>query len=480
MGHMKTRLAVLTTLALLGSAAPALAGTPGTWTRCSSTQGSNIDEIGLARTPDGVLHVDYQSPGSIDPTHPDIFQRPIGLDGTVGTAVAVQSNWASLSAPDMVTTPDGTGLATFFGGIRSLDPGETNEEMNLAYSPDAGATWSLAPGSVVAPGAAYAAPAAAARLADVYWEGWGGTGAGAFVHRGISPSTPNVSLQERIGGGCCGYDVNLVTDGTNVLAAWYSNATANQGVFAQVFDPAGAPVGNPTLMPGSTTLYQGNTESSSGLERVPLVAVPGRHFALAYPSGYPSSKNIVVWVPPSATSTKIATVDGNVAGVGLAAGADGRLWVAWSQSTTLFARRSNAAGTAWGAIVHIGPPKKTASIWKVDADVNPGGPLDLFVNLDSPNSTAFWHTQVLPGLSLAATPGTLHRKAKTNVTFVAGDAGDPLAGVAVKAGSVSGTTASDGKVTLKLGPFAKKTKSVNVTGKLAGYTTAHRTLKVKK
>jgi hypothetical protein len=476
------RVLAVTVLAVLCTATPALAGTPGTWTRFTGAKGSNIDEIGLARTLDNVLHVVYESQGAIDPTHPDIFQRPIGVDGTVGAGVAVQSNWASLSSPDLVTTPDGGGLAAFFGGIRSTDPGETHQEMNLATSPDGGATWSLAPSSVVAPGAAYAAPAAATRLGDVYWEGWGGTGAGAFVHRGISASTPNVSLQDRIGGGCCGYDVNLATDtSTNtVLAAWYSNATANQGVFAQVFDAAGTPVGSPTLMPGSTTLYQGNTESSSGLERVPLVAVPGRHFALAYPSGYPSSKNIVVWVPPSATSTKIATVNGNVAGVGLAAGADGRLWVAWSQSTTLFARRSNAAGTAWGAIVHIGPPKNTASIWKVDADVNPGGPLDLFVNLDSPNSTAFWHTQVLPGLSLAASPGTLHRKAKTKVTFVAADAGDPLAGVTVKVGSVSGTTASDGKVTLKLGPFAKKTKSVGVTGKLAGYTTAHRTLKVKK
>jgi hypothetical protein len=476
------RVLAVTTLAVLCCAAPALAGTPGTWTRFTGAKGSNIDQIGLARTLDGVLHVVYQSQGAIDPSHPDIFERPIGLDGTVGTGVAVQSNWASLSAPDLVTTPDGAGLAAFFGGIRSTNPGETNQELNLAYSADAGATWSLAPGSVVASGAAYAAPAAATRLADVYWEGWGGTGAGAFVHRGISPSTPNISLQDRIGGGCCGYDVNLATDDTTntVLAAWFSNATDEQGVFAQVFDAAGTPVGNPTLMPGSTTLYQGKAESSSGLERVPLVAVPGRHFALAYPSGYPSSKNIVVWVPPSATSTKIATVNGNVAGVGLAAGADGRLWVAWSQSTTLFARRSNAAGTAWGAIVHIGPPKKTASIWKVDADVNPGGLLDLFANLDTPNSTAFWHTQVLPGLSLAASPVTLHRKVKTKVTFAAADAGDPLGGVAVKVGSVSGTTASDGKVTLTLGPFAKKTKSVNATGKLAGYTTAHRTLKVKK
>src|SRR3954451_17532291 len=116
------RVIAVTALAVLCLAAPALAGTPGTWTRLTSSKGLNIDEIGLARTADGVLHVAFQSPGSIDPAHPDIFERPVGVDGTVGIAVAVQSNWASLNSPDLVTAQDGTGLAAFFGGIRTTNP----------------------------------------------------------------------------------------------------------------------------------------------------------------------------------------------------------------------------------------------------------------------------------------------------------------------------------------------------------------------
>ena len=480
---MLSRLPLLSTACvLLCAAPPAVAGTPGTWTRFTSPKLANINEVGLARTADGVLHVAYESPGSVNPDQPDIFQRSIAVDGTVGAAVAVQSNWASMSSPDLVTAPDGAGLATFFGGIRTLDPNEPNKELNLATSADGGATWTLAPGSVSPPPySAYASPMSATRLGSVYWQGWGGTGGGSFVHMGTSEGTPKVDIQARIGGGCCGYDVNLAADpSTNtVLAAWYSNATANQGVFAQVFDAAGNPVGSPALMPGSTSLYNGKTESSSGLERVPLVSVPGRHYALAYPSGYPSSKSIVLWTPPSTTSTTVAKVNGNVAGLALAAAPDGRLWVAWSQGTTLFARRSNAAGTVWGARVTVGPPKNTRSIWKVDGDVNPSGPLDMVVNVDTPGSTAFWHTQVRPGISLGASPGTLHHKPKTKVTFTAADAGDPLAGVKVKVGSVSGTTGGNGQVTLTLGPFGKHAKQTKATATLAGYAVVHRTLKIK-
>ena len=428
-----------------------------------------------------MLHVAFQAPGSIDPDSPDIYERSIAVDGTVGAPVAVQSNWAALNAPDLVAAQDGVGLAAFFGGIRSLDPGETNKELNMVTSPDSGATWNLTPGSIGPPGTAYASPMSATRLGDVYWQGWGGSGTDAWVHRGTSSASPDISLQDRIGGGCCGYDVNLAADpvSNTVLVSWYSNATVNQGVFGQLFDAAGTPVGNPVLMPGSTSQYQGKTESTSGLERVPTVLVPGRGYALAYPSGYPTSKRIVLWAPPSTTSTTIAHTTSGVAGLGLAAAADGWLWVAWSQNQTLYARRSNAAGTAWGAIVTIGPPKHTGSIWKVDADANPGGPLDLFTNVDTPGSTAFWHTQVLPGLSLSASPTSVHHKPATHVTFTVSDAGDPVAGAKVKVGGVSGTTSAAGTVSLTLGPFAKKVKHVTATATRAGYSNAALKLKVK-
>jgi hypothetical protein len=66
------------------------------------------------------------------------------------------------------------------------------------------------------------------------------------------------------------------------------------------------------------------------------------------------------------------------------------------------------------------------------------------------------------------------------VTFTAADAGDPLAGVKVKVGSVTGTTAANGKVTMTLGPFGKHTSSAKATATRAGYTAGHRILKVKK
>src|SRR5215211_3234612 len=54
-----SRLAAIFAAVFLVLAAPAAAGAPGTWTKVTnfSAQGSNTDEVGLARTPDGVLHV---------------------------------------------------------------------------------------------------------------------------------------------------------------------------------------------------------------------------------------------------------------------------------------------------------------------------------------------------------------------------------------------------------------------------------------
>ena len=54
-----SRSAAVPVLALLALAAPATAGPPGTWTKVTNfaSQAANTDEVSLARTGDGTLHV---------------------------------------------------------------------------------------------------------------------------------------------------------------------------------------------------------------------------------------------------------------------------------------------------------------------------------------------------------------------------------------------------------------------------------------
>ena len=65
--------------------------------------------------------------------------------GKVGSASVALDGWASMSHPDLLRMPDGT-LRSFFGGIRSTSPGETNNAMNTATAPARGTTWTLKPG----------------------------------------------------------------------------------------------------------------------------------------------------------------------------------------------------------------------------------------------------------------------------------------------------------------------------------------------
>ena len=94
-----------------------------------------------------------------------------------------------------------------------------------------------------------------------------------------------------------------------------------------------------------------------------------------------------------------------------------------------------------------------------------GGPIGMF------------QTQILPGLSLTAKPGTFsHRKAKT-VTFTVTDAGQPVAGARVSCLGKNGKTAASGKVKLKF----RKGAAVGTHGCTAaafGYSVGQTTLKV--
>ena len=64
----------------------------------------------------------------------------------------------------------------------------------------------------------------------------------------------------------------------------------------------------------------------------------------------------------------------------LARGPDGRLWVMWEDSSQLYAARTNRSANKVGAIVRVGTPPGTSTLWD-DFGEGSLGPLDLLAHV---------------------------------------------------------------------------------------------------
>jgi hypothetical protein len=398
----------------------------------------------------------------------DLRDTSISSGGAVQATSSIVSGWASLENPALVAGPGGA-LQVFFGGIHTTNFGDPNQDLNAAISNDGGATWALQPSDAAAPGdSAYASPIAAAAVGGVLvpYETWFGT-AGVWVHVGQSSATPNFNYQAF---GCCGYDSNITSNpGGTIVLAWYSNATGHLGVYAQQVAEDGSPVGAALNMPGTSNMSVGE------LGRTPLASRPNGDFYIAYATGYPSLNEIRLWRIGSGSSTPIAHIPGTggEATATVAAAPDGRLWVIWKRDVNgrahVFAVRSNKTVTRFGAVVDAGAPPGAFSGYRLDGNALTGA-LDLFgsFSIGSSSSIATWYRRVSPGLTLTATPTSLHRGHNTSVTFVVTDAGDPVKGARVSAAGRSRFTNSQGRVTLQLSAPHAVTATATYPGYVAG------------
>ncbi|HWF36645.1 MAG TPA: hypothetical protein VG295_14795 [Solirubrobacteraceae bacterium] len=467
---------------VLAGGSVARAGTPGHWTRLTDMTASNIDEVSLARTADGVLHAAWTGPTPATPSSGrDVLVSAISPTGGVGTASVVQSDWATMANPSLVAS-GGNGLYLFLGATRSINPGETISNLALLASSDGGATWSLDPADVTTTGAAYTSDVSAALGVDgTPFVAWGSASC-LCVHRGISPATANSDFQQGLGN--YGYEAGIALDpsAARPVVAWYSNGTGHNGVYAAPVDPStGALAGPQMQMPGTADLADG---PFSG--RTQVLARPGGGVYVAYEGGYPSHTRVLLWRVGDTTSSLLAQNPRQVRSVGVASTPTGRLWIFWSAQSSsgspiVYARRSNPTASTWGATVVVKPPTGASTSWNLVGN-GQASRLDLVGSFSSGASStaASYHTQLLPGLSLTASPSRLHvRTARAQkVTFSVSDAGSAVSGVKVRVGSASGTTNAKGKVTLKLGPFAHR-RQLLVRATQGNYTAASVSLSVK-
>jgi len=249
-------------------------------------------------------------------------------------------------------------------------------------------------------------------------------------------------------GGCCAAAVRPAVDQTTGQAyvAWGSSAPGATGIFVQAVDRHGV-TGPKVFATGSATKKRNAAVLPDG--RVALTGRLGqRGVYLAYTTGFPKVRAVNVLKVGARKLVFTVKAPGG-AHVALAAAAQGRLWLAWTQDGTVYATRTNRDATRLGEIREIPLRKGATGVAQLDGD-GTGGALDLVATLVSRGNVAIWHQQVLPGLTLGVTATTV-KNGPTRYLFRVTDAGEPVANASVKVGKQSLTTGLSGTVTLSTG-----------------------------
>ena len=416
------------------------------WRQVTASGGASIDQVGLVRTSDGVLHVAWHKDG-------DLLHTAIGSNGRIGATSPIQSGWTGHMDAALTAVPGG--IRVVWGAIRSTDSSDPNQDLNTALSTDGGASWQLTPGSIIPRGAqAYGSDAAATTLPNgTVLQAWAGT-LGTWVHSGLDPAMPNVDYQAPLG--TYGYGPGLASDaGGRAMMAWFSSGSARRGVVAQGVNADGSPAGAAMTMPGSQVMVGGGTVS-----KTPIVArAKSGGFYVGYALGYPTANRVRVWRVGAGSATLLARTDAN-SQVTLAADGKGRVWAVWSDGTFgephVLAARSNPEANP---VRRAGRRRRRAR-----------RALDLLGRRQrhlerARHPRAVRHRQHVRRRDVreADPPRAEARGAQAlrRVTFTVTDAGDPVRGATVRLAGRSGRTNAKGRVTL---PFKRARAKASAPG----------------
>jgi len=453
-GHRRRYALGTAAAAGLLAAAAAIAGPPGQWTPVSKGSPTSSDEVGLARSPDGVLHVVWQRRGASVTAY---WHTQIGSDGRTTGAEPIAPGLSDGSSPALTSGPDGTLRAFFF--IRGADG--TSATLRFAARQPNG-SWSVASNSL-APSAGEALPAVGAGAARdgtpiVVWT----TGIQVHYRVGVDPGVSPIVFGT---GGCCPVSAQAAVDQVTGQAyvAWASTAAGGSGVFVQAVDRSG-PDHPKVFATGSANKKRTAAVLPDG--RVALAARTGNPGVyVAYTSGFPTVRGVDL-LRVGARTLVLAVKAPGASHVMLAPGPQGRLWLAWSRGGTIFAARTNRDVTRLGPLRRVSIRKGSKLVDELQGD-GYAGPLDIVANLANRDDSAHvWHEQVLPGLTLkitAAAPAA----GVTKYVFRVTDAGEPVENATVKVGAQTLTTGLAGTVVL-----ATSDRPPNATASKPGYAPA--------
>jgi hypothetical protein len=434
---MRRLLLLTAVVTVLVGLAPAGAADPDptvpTWTRVTDTDGRNTDEVGVARTKDGVLHVLWRK--ETGASQEEIRHTPISAAGVVGTTTTATNGFVSVGNPDVVVLPDGS-MRIFFGGLTTVSGGRNGVQSAIASAGAEALPWTLT-GARVSSNQNAVTDVGAAVKPD-------GTPAFTYAysilvgyHTGLNSNETDLNLVPE--NKCCGYlpDVAFEANG-NGYVAWYSNVDGEVGTYVQQITPT---LGTKELVPESSTAGKAIAPS----QRTPIVARVGGGVYVAYCSGYPTCTRVLVWKVGSTTPIEIATGQ-DIESVTMSATPDGRLWVLWEDASarSLYASRTDDTATEPGAPVAFEAPAGTDTVWHLTSDATDDH-LDALASVTVRTATASelatWHSQVLPGLAVAV------KNSSGKAAYTVSDAGEPVQGAKIKAGKKTLTTDKAGKAT---------------------------------
>lgn len=121
-GYVVASAVFVAALASVTTALSASAGPPGVWTKVTGGDRRNIDDVGLARTSNGVLHVLWQR--RTGPINTSIVHTSVTKAGKVGGTNVVVGGLRTVDDPAVLVLRDGR-LQAFFASLdatRTMSP----------------------------------------------------------------------------------------------------------------------------------------------------------------------------------------------------------------------------------------------------------------------------------------------------------------------------------------------------------------------
>ncbi len=433
------------------------------WTRIASGGMNVSDQVGLARSSDGVLHVGWRRQAATQ----ELLQTPIAASGRVNSAVTILSGWASVGSPALVA--QGPVLSAFFPGTATLTTGDPTYGLDLARSFDAGGSWHVSPTAIARNEFAFARTPAAAAVSGSYVQAWDGTDS-TVVHTGLDPNVPP------IGGYGTGTDQAIATAANvhgqagQVMVAWCTELAARTGVFLARVDPYtsnGARIGGVLALPDTGRCPADTRVALASFRDIPRDSPAGEPYFYTAASSA-NGRAVRVYVIAQGRVAAVKTVAAGPSfkqQIAIATGPKGRVWVGWRDSGTgdlVFRRSDPRSGFVYGAPVTVPlPPGQTISQLSLDAQDDR---LDAIATTSDDNNTvSLFATQVRPGLTLEA--GTARTIARHGFRVL--DAGDPVRDATVKVARRTLTTDSRGYAKTRLA-----SGSYTATASKPGYVNA--------
>jgi len=479
--HRLQRTVLVAVMAVVvGMLVPGLghAGGPGKWTKIPTTgKVDGFDQAAMFRTPDGKLHVVWKV--HLGANKENLRWATISQAGKLlASGNVLPSNWGTIDVTPHLMKFATAGVRVVFKGAQSTSGFFSTGSVYTSTSPD-GQHWTLEHVSMSSHTVLNGTLAATAEN-DGTPVGAVGLNDALFVHVGIDPAAPagviDTTFTQPNTTAMLNQTLVTDTDGS-VWMAWYRwTDEATQGVYVQKILPSAGPA---QKAPSSGIAANLNAP----LEQVALAARAGGGIFVAYcvPTKTKQCAQVDLWKAGAAKARLVpGSKTGGASRVAIAAGPQGRISVAWIDVTknVIRAVRTNTTGTAFGPVRTVKVPPKAFVYDPLEIEGS-SGRLDIVANVVS-GATGFpiqlWHTQILPGLSLKASPHTFSHTGAT-VTFTVTDAGQPLANAGVSCLGHKGKTNANGKATIHFPSGTPKGNAVATASK-GGYNSAKITVKV--